>query len=141
MAYLWLKALHIAAVTIWIGGMLLTATIIGFLSNTAGEASGRAAVLDAVRGWDQRVTAPAMLLVWMLGVVLATWGGWFGAPWLTIKLALVLSLSALHGVLSGTLRRLARADGSSAASILRYAPAVTIAGILAIVILVVVKPI
>jgi uncharacterized membrane protein len=59
---------------------------------------------------------------------------------LTVKLALVLALSALHGVLSGTLRRLARADAPSADSILRYAPIATIAGSLAIVILVVIKP-
>ena len=70
---------------------------------------------------------------------MAMQAGWFGSPWLTIKLAIVGALSALHGLLSGTLRRLsASADQPPAA--LRYAAPATILGVVMIAILVVTKP-
>src|SRR5215831_869306 len=109
MVYLWLKALHIAAVLIWIGGLLIAAITIGALSLSKGaaEALGRTAVLDMmvrdIVRWDQRVTAPAMVFVWGVGLTLAMQGAWFPSLWLIIKLVLVVVLSALHGILSGTL--------------------------------------
>ncbi|HYD64443.1 CopD family protein [Azospirillum sp.] len=141
MDYLWLKALHIAAVATWIGGMLAVAvTITAAGSKAADEAAGRSAILNAMRRWDRRATTPAMLLAWALGLMLALQGGWFTAPWLMVKLAFVVLLSALHGVLSGTLRRLVRADESSPPAILRHAPIGIAAAIFAVVVLVVVKP-
>jgi putative membrane protein len=141
MGYLWLKALHIAAILIWIGGLLIAAVTIGALSLSKGaaEATGRTAVLHVVR-WDQRVTLPAMLLVWGAGLTLAIQGEWFRSPWLIIKLVLVLALSALHGVLSGTLRKIGYSDGPSTPSSLRHAPLLIVISTVAIVVLVVVKP-
>lgn len=139
--YLSLKALHIAAVAIWTGGMLLAAVTTAAAGSAAADAvAGRSTILNAVRQWDRRVTSPAMLLAWAFGLTLALQGGWFPAPWLIIKLALVLLLSALHGILSGTLRRLARADGSASSAMLRHGPIVTVATVFAIVVLVVIKP-
>lgn len=140
MDYLWLKTLHIAAVVTWIGGLLVTGVTVTAFSASQTGAPGNSAVLDTVRRSDRRVTSPAMLLVWGLGLTLAFQGGWFAAPWLMLKLALVVLLSALHGLFSGTWRRLARADGSSLPSWLRYAPPMIVACVLAIVILVVIKP-
>lgn len=142
MGYLWLKAFHIAAVVTWISGMLVAAvTIVAFSgSGAATKVSDRAAILETARRWDRRVTSPTMLLVWTLGLALASQGGWFAEPWLMLKLGFVLMLSGLHGVLSGTLRRLARADGSPVPAILRHGPAVIVASVLVIVVVVVIKP-
>ncbi|MGK2740344.1 CopD family protein [Tepidicaulis sp. LMO-SS28] len=141
MDYLWLKALHIAAVAIWTGGMLLAAVMTAAAgSAAAGAVVGRSTILTAVRRWDRRVTSPAMLLTWALGLTLVLQGGWFPEPWLIVKLALVLLLSGLHGMLSGTLRRLARADGSTSSAMLRYGPIVTVGTVFAIVVFVVIKP-
>lgn len=141
MEYLWFKALHIAAVATWIGGMLAVAlTVVALAGKAAEEAADRSTILNAMRQWDRRVTTPAMLLVWSLGLVLAIRGGWSTAPWLLMKLALVLMLSALHGMLSGTLRRLAHADGSPPSIVLRHGPEGILIALLAIVVLVVIKP-
>jgi putative membrane protein len=142
MGYLWLKALHIAAVVVWSGGMLAAAVAIAALSESrhAGEASVDAAMLETVRRWDRRVTSPAMLLVWALGLVLALQGGWFAEGWLKLKLPVVLLLSALHGMLSGSLRRLGRAGGAPLPSILRHSPAAIIVCIALIVMIAVTKP-
>jgi len=54
---------------------------------------------------------PALACVWLLGITLATKGGWFAAPWLQAKIGLVVLLSAIHGIQSGRLRRLSRGAG------------------------------
>lgn len=56
------------------------------------------------------MTAPALAIVWITGVAIALNGHWFGAAWLSVKLAVVVALSALHGMLAGTLRRMERDD-------------------------------
>jgi protoporphyrinogen IX oxidase len=145
MDYLWLKALHVAAVLVWIGGLFAAAFIVATASKESpgepGREPGRMALIEAIRRWDRRVTSPALLVVWGAGLALAMQGAWFPAPWLIVKLGIVILLSALHGILSGTLRRRGHSDASSPPSWLQYAPLVIIGGVTAIVVLVVIKPI
>ena len=143
MVYLWFKALHIVAVVTWIGGVLLVAVTITAVAGVRGqqEIAARSAFLEGVRRWDQRVTSPAMLLVWIFGLTLALTGNWFPQIWLLAKLPLVVLLSALHGVLSGRLRRLSRSQEPSSPTSLRYADAAVVIATLVIVVLVVTKPI
>ena len=48
----------------------------------------------------QAIINPAMIVTWLLGLWLAWSGGWFAAPWLHAKLALVLAMigGARHAV-------------------------------------------
>lgn len=103
MPYLWLKAVHVAAVLLFIGGLF---------SQSFAVAAGQrnADTLALVSGWDRRVTVPAMLVVWLTGATIAAQGGWFGSAWLWAKLAFVLILTGLHGIQSGRLRRLRRGN-------------------------------
>lgn len=139
MLYLWLKALHIAAVLVWIGGLFAAAFVVAIVSKGSPGEPGLALVA-AIRHWDRRVTAPAMLVVWGAGLTLAMQGAWFPAPWLIIKLGVVGLLSALHGILSGRLRRQAPPDAPSLPPWLRDAPLLITGCVIAIVVLVVVKP-
>src|SRR5690606_30839939 len=52
---------------------------------------------------------PAMTLSWVFGLWLAWKGGWFSAGWLHAKLAAVILMSAVHGYLSGAVRKFAEA--------------------------------
>ncbi len=141
MTYLWLKAFHVGAVAAWVGGMLVSAiTVAALIGGRPAASPDRADLLQSVRGWDRHVTSPAMLLVWGLGLTLAYQGAWFREPWLTLKLALVLGLSALHGALSGTLRRLARTQPGAPSRLLGIAPPAIVAVVALIAVLVVVKP-
>ncbi|MFJ1213156.1 CopD family protein [Burkholderia pyrrocinia] len=101
MIYLLLKAAHVAAVVTFVGGLLML---------SVGVRIANLAVHRAVRRWDRSVTAPALALVWITGIAIALSGHWFGAGWLSAKLAVVIALSALHGMLAGTLRRMERDD-------------------------------
>ncbi|MGJ4941742.1 CopD family protein [Bradyrhizobium sp. HKCCYLS1011] len=141
MIYLWLKALHVAAVLCWTGGLLAAAVAIAArraLPEAVGP--GHRTAIELISRWDRRVTSPAMLVVWGAGLALATQGQWFGSLWLTLKLGIVLALSALYGVLSGTLRRLASSQSSEVPSWLRHAPLPIVGGVTAIAVLVIVKP-
>jgi protoporphyrinogen IX oxidase len=138
MIYLWLKALHVAAVLCWSGGMLAAAVIIAVHAAKA-DAAGNSVMIEIVSRWDRRVTTPAMLIVWGAGLALAMEGHWFGSPWLTIKLGIVAGLSALHGVLAGMLRRLARSE-VPVPRWFAHVPPLIVGSAAAIAVLVVVKP-
>lgn len=142
MLYLIVKALHVVAIVAWTGGMLLMALLLASLQLTHGPFVFPQALLVTLRRWDRRITTPAMVLVWVLGLALSLRGHWFGAAWLTAKLLLVLALSALHGIQVGTLRRYLIADGTRIApsAMLRFAPVGILLCITAIVVLVILKP-
>ncbi|CCD87653.1 putative membrane protein UPF0093; signal peptide [Bradyrhizobium sp. ORS 285] len=137
MIYLWVKALHVAAVLCWSGGMLAAAVTIA-VHAAKEDAAGRG-MIAAVSRWDRRVTTPAMLVVWGAGLALAMQGQWFGSLWLTIKLGLVAGLSALHGVLAGMLRRLVRSE-APVPRWFSHVPPLIVGSAAAIAVLVVVKP-
>ena len=132
-AYGWVKVLHLVAIAVWMGGMLANA-----LALLAVPGGGPPAALATMRRWNSRVTTPAMILTWLAGVTLATWGGWWHAGWLWAKLALVLGLVALHGVQSATLRRLAA--GRRAPGWLQLSPLAIVGALPVIATLAVAKP-
>ena len=108
--YTWLKALHVAAAMIFVSGVLGVAMFL----NAAG--SDDADLARKVRGWDQQVTTPAMLLVWALGLSLGLMGEWFRNGWLIAKLVFVIALSGMHGVQSAKLRQMAGGISAAPAS-------------------------
>jgi len=135
MIYLLLKTGHIVALIIWIGGMLAQVLLL----RTMPPGPDLHHVLDAAVRWDRRLVAPAMLLAWACGLALASIGHWFASPWLIVKLVFVVALSALHGFVSGCVRRMA--TGTPAPSALSsHAGAALLGAVMAIVLLVVVKP-
>ena len=134
---LWIKSFHIVAVIVWIGGMLVSAVQLKVLRSLAPTLNQ---TIDPVRRWDARVTTPAMLLTWILGLALAISGGWFPSRWLFAKLALVLLLSGVHGVLAGSLRRLATRPDANVPGFARHAAAAIVATAALVVVLVVIKP-
>lgn len=139
--YLWLKAAHVVSVLLFVGGtvaMLLAVAALG--TRQAGEVDSAASLRASVRWWDARVTTPAMIGAWGFGLWVAMSGGWFANGWLLAKIALVLLLSGLHGTLSGRLRRF---DPLALPPSTRPSPlltTMTLASVLGIVVLAIVKP-
>ena len=105
--YSWLRALHVAAVLVFVGGLLGIGVFFSALGPDAASSAEQLRLIAGLRRWDGRVTTPALLAVWALGLTLALEGGHFRSIWLPAKLAFVLFLSGVHSVQSGTLRRLA----------------------------------
>jgi uncharacterized membrane protein len=138
--YPWLKAAHVAAAVAFVGGLLAGAIALAVVHGERFPASATAPFIQVVRAWDRRVTMPAILLVWAMGLTLALQGHWFSAGWLNAKLAIVVALSAWHGVQSGTLRRMAGGAPMGPWPGLAVIPFAILAGVVAIVLLVVLKP-
>jgi putative membrane protein len=99
MIYPIIKALHLVSVFLFVGGLLA-----GALQLASASPAPAGTVRNPLQ-WHRHITTAAMFGAWTFGLMLAELGHWFPAPWLIIKLALVLALSALHGVLTGRLRR------------------------------------
>jgi protoporphyrinogen IX oxidase len=138
--YLWLKAFHIAAAMTWISGMVAAGLVVAnHQARTGVHTTQQTQLLETIRRWNRCVTLPAMLVAWALGILMAMQADWFASPWLMIKLAIVGALAALHGLLSGMLRRLGASAGQPPAAVVYAAPA-TILGIVMIAILAVAKP-
>lgn len=141
MAYLLIKSLHLVLVLFWVSGMVVQAFVLAAADKLPGPALPQElARLRLLRKWERMLTTPAMVGALASGVYLATSAGWFGSGWLSVKLALVLALAAVHGMQAGRLRRLADATGDTGeVGRGRLLPVVLTAPVL-IVLLVVVKP-
>ncbi|OCZ88894.1 hypothetical protein A7P25_18020 [Achromobacter xylosoxidans] len=141
MAYLLIKSLHLTLVLFWVAGMVVQAFMLAAADKLPGPALPQElARLRLLRKWERLLTTPAMVGALASGVYLATSAGWFGSGWLSVKLALVLLLAAVHGMQAGRLRRLAEAAGDvTEAGRARLMPVVLAAPVL-IILLVVLKP-
>jgi uncharacterized membrane protein len=130
-------ALHLIAVALFAGGLLVVAsTLPGY--GAQADAQGQAE-LRRLRSFNLFVVTPALVCVWLLGATLATEAGWFAAPWLQAKIVLVILLSGIHGVQSGRLRRLVGGTGAPHA-LARWWPLFVAAIAAAIIGLATVKP-
>ena len=140
MDYPTLKLLHLMAAATWIGGMVGNGLAVALLAGST-SANGRA-LLASLRRWNRWVTSPALLAALAAGATLAVQAGWWGMPWLHIKLALVLALVGLHVWLSRALRRMSTVDPSwIPPGVLRLAAPVTFCTALAIALLALTKPV
>lgn len=132
MAYEAIKGVHLLAVLVWIIDLLAVGAVL---------ASGpRYSTVITLRRWDRRIGTPAMILVWLLGIALAVEGGWFVAGWLHAKLLAVLLLSAVHGMQTGTLRRMSIDPNKKVPAFLKAAAPISLVLVACVVFLAVAKP-
>jgi len=139
-AYPWVKAAHVTFVIFWMAGLfLLPRFYVYHQETTVGSPEDRAWIEREMR-IRSIILTPAMVLVWILGLMLAfnvdAWSqGWFHA-----KLALVIGLSAYQGWLGAYGRKLANGQrplSGKAVRIINEIPGIAAA---IIVVLVIVRP-
>ena len=139
MTYAIVMSLHVGSVIAWMSAMLVAPILIVVLGRMNGTARKEAAV--RARGYIRWVSTPGILAAWSLGVALLVWGDWIHSPWMIAKLVAVVALSALHGALSGRLRRIETDDAYRPANAITVLIPVQIGLVFLIAALVVVKPI
>jgi protoporphyrinogen IX oxidase len=138
--YQWLLAFHIIAVIAWMAGMLYLPRL--FVYHCEADPGSRQSETFKVmeRRLLKAIINPAMIVTWVLGLWLAWKGGWFAAHWLHVKLALVLGMMGVHGILSKYVREFAADRRRKSAKFFRILNEVPTVLFILIVILVVVKP-
>ena len=140
MLYLWLKALHVVAVIAWMAGMLYLPRLFVYHCDAPKGSIQSETFKIMERRLLKAIINPAMGATWILGLVLAWQGGWFASGWLHAKLALVITMSGLHGVLSKRLREFAADANTWPARYYRILNEVPTVLMIGIVVLVIVKP-
>ena len=138
--YLWLKAAHVIAVIAWMAGMLYLPRL--FVYHTMAEPGS--AQSETFKVMERRllraIINPAMIATWVFGLWLAWEGGFFRAGWLHGKLALVLALSAVHGLFARWVKDFAADRNPRSAKFYRVVNEVPTLLMIGIVVLVIVKP-
>lgn len=140
MLYDWLKAFHIIAVIAWMAALLYLPRLFVYHAEAAPGSDRIAAFKVMERRLYKAIMTPAMVATWVFGLLLVYEGGWLKSGWLHAKLLLVLVLSGFHGFLGGELRRLAADKGTRSSRFYRIANEVPTLLMIAVVILVVLKP-
>ncbi len=143
--YDWIKAFHIIAVIAWMAGMLYLPRL--FVYHCAAEKGSVQSETFKVmeRRLLRGIINPAMILAIALGLWLAWLGpdsryGWFASGWLQAKIALVLALSAMHGLFARWVKAFAADRNLHSQRFYRFINEVPTVLMVAIVILVVLKP-
>ena len=138
--YLWLKAFHVIAVTAWMAGMLYLPRL--FVYHCEAEIGSQQSETFKVmeRRLLRAIINPAMIASWVLGLWLAWDGGFLRSGWLHGKLALVVILSGMHGLLTRWVREFAEDRNVRSQKFYRIINEVPTVLMVGIVILVIVKP-
>ena len=143
--YAWIKAFHIIAVIAWMAGMLYLPRL--FVYHCAAEKGSVQSETFKVmeRRLLRAIITPAMIATWLLGLWLAWLGpdsryGWFNSGWLQAKMALVLALSAMHGLFARWVKDFAADTNTHSAKFYRIINEVPTVLLILIVLLVVLKP-
>ena len=138
--YPWLKSGHIIFVVFWMAGLfMLPRQMLYCHASPPGspEEALWAARMAKLRGI---ILTPSIVIVWLLGLALATGLGAWEQGWLHVKLALVLGLSAFHGYLVAQAKRMAAGQRPLSERRLRMWGELPAILLILIVVLVVVKP-
>ncbi len=145
MLYEILKALHIIAVISWMAGLLYLPRLFVYharAQKTSGTAPEPAPTLMVMQHKLLRyIMNPAMIVTWLLGLWLILENpAWLMAGWLHAKLALVILLSVFHMACARYRRQLAAGTCLHTEKFFRIINEVPTLLMIAIVLLVVLKP-
>ena len=140
LSMLWLKALHIVAVISWMAGMLYLPLLFVYHAETpVGTPQSETFKVMEFRLY-RYIIGPAMIVTWITGPALLYGMGYTRDGWAIAKLLLVVALSAVHGLMGGWLRDFKHDRNQRPARFYRIMNEVPTVLLVAIVILVVVKP-
>lgn len=140
MLYLWIKALHIVSIVCWFAGLFyLPRLFVYHASSTDSVSQERFCTME--RKLYRGIMLPSMIASLVFGIWLIVLSpGWMSQGWLHAKLALVIILIGYHHMCGAQLKRFARGENTRDHKFYRWFNEVPVLILLAIVILVVVKP-
>ena len=140
MLYLWLKAFHIIAVVTWFAGLFYLPRLFVYHAMSNDSISHeRFCIME--RKLYRGIMQPSMVVTLLLGGSLLYLNpGWLSMGWMHIKLVLVVILIGYHHLCGAQLKRFARGDNTRSHVFYRWFNEVPVLFLIAIVLLVVIKP-
>ncbi|HCC62854.1 MAG TPA: protoporphyrinogen oxidase HemJ [Pseudomonas sp.] len=140
MLYLWLKALHIVAIVCWFAGLFYLPRLFVYHAMSE-DAISRDRFQVMERKLYRGIMIPSMIATLAFGIgMIALNPALFSGGWLHAKLALVVLLIGYHHMCGAQLKRFARNENTRSHVFYRWFNELPVLLLLAIVILVVIKP-
>jgi len=138
--YIWLKSAHIIFVIFWMAGLFMLPRFFVYHQESAEGSEESDKWVDRESKLIKIILNPAMIIVWVVGLVLAWHIGALSEGWFHAKLLFVLGLSAYHGWIVGYAKKLAKGERQLTGKQLRLFNEVPGIAAAIIVVLVVAKP-
>lgn len=139
-SYDWFKALHVIAIISWMAGLLYLPRL--FVYHV--EAAAGSVQSDTFKVMERRllraIMTPAMVVSWAVGLWLAQAGGYWSSGWFHGKLTLVVLMTGIHMVLARQVRMFANDANVRGQRYFRIVNEIPTVLMIAIVVLVIVKP-
>jgi putative membrane protein len=141
-AYPWIKSAHIVSIVAWMAGLLYLPRLYVYHS-MAPSGSDRSETFKVMeRRLQKAIMTPAMIATWAFGLLLAATPGvvdW-RMGWIWAKLAVVLGLTMFHALLSRWGKGFTMDRNQRSTRFFRAVNELPTVALIAIVVLVVVKP-
>ena len=140
--YLWVKALHVIAVIAWMAGLLYLPRLFVYHCETAPGSEGDRRFQLMERRLLRQIMNPAMIAAYVFGVLLAATPGLvdWSQGWVYVKLAGILVLTGAHHAMGRWRKDFAAGRNKRPQRFYRVMNEVPTLAMIAIVIMVIVKP-
>ena len=139
-AYLWVKAAHIIFVIFWMAGLFMLPRFLVYHQEAEAGSDEALRWIERERRLIRIILTPALVMVWVLGLMLAFDVGAFKMGWFHVKFAVVIGLSAYQGWLQAYARKLGDGVQTVSGKSLRIANEVPGLAAILIIILVILRP-
>ena len=140
MLFLWIKALHIVSMVCWFAGLFYLPRLFVYHAQSQDSTSQERFVIME-RKLYRGIMLPAMIASLVFGIwLLSLTPGFLSQGWMHAKLTLVVLLVGYHHMCGAQLKRFARGENKRSHVFYRWFNEVPVLVLLAVVILVVVKP-
>ncbi|MBM3108284.1 MAG: protoporphyrinogen oxidase HemJ [Pseudomonas sp.] len=140
MLFLWIKALHIVSVVCWFAGLFYLPRLFVYHAQSQDSISQERFIVME-RKLYRGIMLPSMIATLVFGIwLMSLTPGFLSQGWMHAKLTLVILLIGYHHMCGAQLKRFARGENTRSHVFYRWFNEVPVLILLAIVILVVVKP-
>ena len=138
--YPWLKAGHLIFVIFWVAGLFMLPRFYVYHQESAPGSDEEARWIEREKKLRTIIITPAMILVWIFGLLLAHVTGAWSQHWFLAKFAIVVALSGYHGWMVDYGKKLERGIRPVSGKALRIMNEIPGLAVVLIVVLVIVRP-
>ena len=140
MLFLWIKALHIVSVVCWFAGLFYLPRLFVYHAQSQ-DSTSQERFVTMERKLYRGIMLPSMIATLVFGIwLMSLTPGFLSQGWMHAKLSLVILLVGYHHMCGAQLKRFARGENTRSHVFYRWFNEVPVLILLAVVILVVVKP-